>query len=669
MASGGNEETTTWSLNLDVADALQSLSLVKDGLDGIGSADGLSQLAKKFTEIGVTLGVIGGAIFALKESMDLVFEGEQIDAINQQFEVLASNAGIAGDKLKEGLQEASAGLIDDTNLLKIANRGIVELGANAEHLDEVMTVARQASAVMGTDISASFEQITNAIASGQVRQLRSLGIIIDQKKAYDDYAKSIGVSTNELNKQGQQHAILNAVLEKSKTAFDGVNVDAKEATNAYAQLQATITDLKDIVIVAFEKTIGPTVTAVLRGISTAAKETKDILTSSLGTGSEQAAAKVKVLERNLKNLSEQQELVKRQFGGSINSASYQVISQQIDIVKRKLEEAKLANDKFNDDRLKKGISTENALTAQQEIDLEQRKKNEAAFNKQLDDLMQKNLQEQKKLSQSEVQTNAINDQQIIAEKKKLADEILKIENTKTLNIQQKQKLIEQTQLQSNLKLKQMEEDLKQERLHAWDEYAKHATSRVDGITRAFEAGAAKNKKNLADFGKLGAATFDSFSKNAASSFEAIGAGSQSAGDAMKGLLFSVLADMAEQQGTFMLLASIWPPNPVGLAGGAALLALAGFLRSQSGGSGGGGGGAVGSSVGANMSTSDTGFGTGAQTAAPASPGNLEAAPQKSVNLTIHGNYYDSNETKLALMDMIRQATDATDFNYFKVGGQ
>jgi len=299
--AGGDEETN-WVLNLDVTDALESLSTFSDGLTAATNGEGLESLMTAFTSAGIALGVVAGAVYAVKEAMDLTFDGEQIEAINAQFDILTEKAGIAGDALKSGLQEASGGLIDDTTLMKDANKAIVELGSNAQQLDQVMTVARQASAVSGGDISQNFEQITQAIASGSTRQLRSMGIIIDQQKAYSDFAKSIGVATNELSKEGQQHAILNAVLEQSKTAFAGIDPNMKEATNAFQAFKATITDLKDIIVVAFEKVAGPTLTNFFNNLRGWTSEAKTYLSANFGTGVEQTAAKTKTLEASLQSL-------------------------------------------------------------------------------------------------------------------------------------------------------------------------------------------------------------------------------------------------------------------------------------------------------------------------------------------------------------------------------
>lgn len=667
--AGGDDTTTSWVLDLDVLQAISALGDFKGSLADAMNAESIEGLVGKIEHLGLVLGAIGVAAFAVKESLDLVFEGEQIEAINQQFEVLAENAGIAGDALKRGLQEASAGLIDDTTLLKEANKGIVELGVNAQKLDQIMMVARQTTAVSGGSLAANFEQLTQAIASGQTRMLRSQGLMIDQKKAYDDYAKSIGVATNELSKEGQQHAILNAVLEKSKTAFDGVNVDVKEATNTWQQFKNTMTDIKDVVAVIFEKTLGPLVRAVLHDITDAATVMKNSLVANFGEGSEKAQAKVKQLEASLVGLTKARDNLSKSAAGPMLIQQTDALNAQIAKTKAALDSAKASSAALNKSL---GVDSQKATadsSRQSEIDWTQRKKNLDEFNKQYDALLAKNISAEKKTATSIAQVDAIHAQQKLAVIKQTEDEITKIKNQQGLKEAQKNVLILQTQKSSDLKLKQMDLDLQNERMTALDNYLRKSESVVDGISRAFQVGAQKNALGLKNFGKLGEQTFDSFGKHAQSAFEALGAGTESAGDAMKDMALGVVADMAESYGTMLLLTSIWPPNPLGLAAGAGLLVLAGYLKSQSG----GGGSSVPSvSAGSSSNSSDYGFGTGQETPSVGSiqsPSNLNTKPQNTVSLTVEGNYYDTNEAKMAMMDMIRQATDATDFNYYKVGGQ
>jgi hypothetical protein len=85
-----------------------------------------------------------------------------------------------------------------------------------------------------------------------------------------------------------------------------------------------------------------------------------------------------------------------------------------------------------------------------------------------------------------------------------------------------------------------------------------------------------------------------------------------------------------------------------------LIALSGFLRSQGGGSSGGGGG------GGSVSGGGDG-GSASLTTDSGQPAVSEKAQNKAVTIQVMGNYFETEQTKTRLVEMIREASDATDF--------
>src|SRR5690606_25866202 len=98
----------------------------------------------------------------------------------------------------------------------------------------------------------------------------------------------------------------------------------------------------------------------------------------------------------------------------------------------------------------------------------------------------------------------------------------------------------------------------------------------------------KAAKDFSDLNKTGTIVFNAIGNNAVRAFKAMGDGSQTAAEAIRGAVLGAVADTAEAKGTEMMLAGIWPPNPAAIAGGGALIALSSALRAQGGASTGGG---------------------------------------------------------------------------------
>jgi len=156
---------------------------------------------------------------------------------------------------------------------------------------------------------------------------------------------------------------------------------------------------------------------------------------------------------------------------------------------------------------------------------------------------------------------------------------------------------------------------------------------------------------MTDWGALAVRSKGYLTNNLGQAFKDIGSGAKDAGQAMSDAMAGAIGDMAENQGQLMIAAGLWPFNPLVLAGGAALMALAGALKGKGGGSSGvsGGGGMAPSTV-----------------SSPA-PNIAQTEKGKSVTLQIMGHYMETEQTQRTIMEMIRKESDATDFKYQQIG--
>ncbi len=195
---------------------------------------------------------------------------------------------------------------------------------------------------------------------------------------------------------------------------------------------------------------------------------------------------------------------------------------------------------------------------------------------------------------------------------------------------------------------------------------KNLAAQNDKTSTAFGASWAKNgaeaRKSLQSMNTAATVTFGAVKNQAVSAFKAMGDGSKSGADAMKGFVLGALGEIAMEYGTFHLINGIATYNFVEVAEGGALIALGAALSSMGSGSG----------SSASTSASSGGGGGGSDSAmvpslgASASPAPA-AAQQKHMTVAIHGNIFDTDQTRTRLVDMLRQASDATDFQFTKVG--
>lgn len=282
-----DENTESFRLDLDSTKFVEGAQKAFESISRIGeSSEGIASLVGTLGEVGLAIGVVVAGFLAAKAAMNEAFAAENILAIQKQFEVLSAQAGAYGSKLKAGLVEAGKGWATETELMEAANRAMVNLSIDVNQLPKVLNVARQAAAVMGGTMVEKFEMISRAIEMGSTRALRHAGIIINQKKAYDDYAKSIGTTAEHLNEAGKQQAILNAVLEFGKKNLDASSQGVRTNITLWQQFKTNLKEVGEAIAIIFNKLLGPTLGKVLGLLGRVSHEFKEWLVDITGVRKE-----------------------------------------------------------------------------------------------------------------------------------------------------------------------------------------------------------------------------------------------------------------------------------------------------------------------------------------------------------------------------------------------
>lgn len=695
----------------------------------------VSQLAEGLGSLTIVAGVIGAAFLAVKESLDLTLEAEQIKKVNAQFEALTANAGIASDALIKGLKETSNGLITEHDLLVSANKAIVEMGSTAANLPAIMEMARKATSVFGGELSENFERLNNAIATGSVRQLRHLGIIIDHTKAIRDFATAHGIAENALSEHAKQQAVFEAIQAKVGQQFKGQTQDIMATTTAWKQFKVALAEIGEMCVVVYDKLFGSAVKSLMTSAADTMRDYLGILKQVLGSEKERDEAKVETYKKSLAGL--QRQLVELQKAHDNPASSRFLVPQAtIDAQKNKIEALKKtiedlektdkkSGEKKGDEPAKKagGKGVDDSL-----VDKKVALENEVKFQKDLNTIRQAFLNQETTLYKSAASEKATLEQREILLEQEKHQKIGEIERNHDLTRRQKDQLelevkkefalkefglrkasldkeiasarsveqVEKLQAQrkillaqhteqriaqikrqfhghedqilkhtQQLKRAQAEEEIimarqvKDEKVAANQRWMESSQGAADGVARGFAGAAQKQTLELATFEKAGERTFASFSQHSTQALEEWGAGHKTASQAAKGFLFGFLGDRAIAEGAIMMLSGIWPPNPVALAGGAALIALGGALKAASGG-GGGGGGAPSMSMGG-------GGGYQAPQAAPPSQAamdmrqNAQQNTGNSTTIIVQGHIFDGQETRNRMADLVRQASDGNDF--------
>lgn len=643
-----DEKKTTVVLDLDNKDFTTK---IKDGLGLIGKlGDGgnLSGLISGFTKVGVVAGIAYAAVKAIGAAVDFAKMGEDALTVEKSFDNIAKSAGLAAETIKNDLVSASHGLADDTEILQAANKAILTMGDTAKRLPEIMDLARKASANFGGTLIENFEGMSKAIANGNEKQLKQYGIIIDSDKVIKEYAKSVGVSAKYLDDHAKKQALANSAIDKANASYKNLSTEGRAVTEFFGKFNT----LWNGAIEAVAKWI-----AQSRFVQDSFKtlgQSVDWVSKKLGftqTTLAEYQEKLTALRGTLYDVTE----AEKKYGDSFGGGRSKQIQAEIEETKKliaAMKEKKAASEAGG------GEGPEGGGVKNEEL-LNDRKKFYSQLTQLKSQALEADIQNATTVQQVEtdhLEQKKIREQQYILDKQLLEQQAsaLGIMNTAQYN-----EGIKALKTQHDADLAQMDLKLHDDRMQALQNYQDKTVSVFDGISAAFKKNGEANKKGLKDFGKTGDMVYGAYKKNALAAFRGVADGSQSAGDAMRGFMYGTIADTAEAKGTEMILTGIWPPNPIAIGGGMALLALAQALRSQSQGSKGVGGG-KGSAGGGGAS--------------PTSHDDLSSKPiageskTKAVSINFHGDFVNTEQSRTRFMDMIRESGDYTDFNINKIGG-
>lgn len=234
----------------------------------------------------------GGAILGQQliqlgnQSTELAMRAE---TIGTAYEGATRRARLGADSLLDSLKAASRGTVSDTELMASANKAMaLGVGQNVGQIGDLLAIARQKGKDFGESTQQAFEDITIGLGRLSPRILDNLGIILDEKQIYDDYAKSIGVATGKLSDQEKRQALVNDLI-KNNSDLIGKNAQAQldaadKAAQATARQQTAETRLGQALLpvkTAYQETFA----TILEGLTGITRETDQTAQQKLLAGS------------------------------------------------------------------------------------------------------------------------------------------------------------------------------------------------------------------------------------------------------------------------------------------------------------------------------------------------------------------------------------------------
>ncbi len=175
------------------------------------------------------------AMTALQKAGEYITLGAKAQQAAASFSIVAKSFGENADEIVAAMKRASAGTVDDSDIMQKAVKGMVQ-GLSGNQMVEIMKAARVSARVAGEDVKDAYENITDAIANKLPRALIKYGLVTkEQLKVLN---KAIADGNDDIDLYG----IAMANAGKQSAIFGGVTADTKEELQ---KLNAIINELKE----------------------------------------------------------------------------------------------------------------------------------------------------------------------------------------------------------------------------------------------------------------------------------------------------------------------------------------------------------------------------------------------------------------------------------------
>lgn len=196
---------------------------------------------------------VGRAIFSLRGLLasvgvgltgaGLVRRATEVDSISTAFGTLSRSVGLVSNTFLPRLREALKGTVSDLDIMRATNNaivlGVVESQAQFAKLAEG---ARRLGRALGRSPVEALSDIVVGIGRQSRLILDNLGIIVKAEKAYEEYARVLGKTADQLTDNERRTAFLRAASKAVEETVAGLGPDVDSLADSWARLGAQVSN-------------------------------------------------------------------------------------------------------------------------------------------------------------------------------------------------------------------------------------------------------------------------------------------------------------------------------------------------------------------------------------------------------------------------------------------
>ena len=237
---------------------------------------GLSGIKTSLKSLASAIGAAFGAAAVVNFGRESVQAASDLSNALHGLQSIVEGQGRSFEKARAFIQDyISDGLVPMTNAVA-AYKNLAARGYSDEQIQQVM-LALKDSAAFGRQASYSLGEAVTSATEGLKNEnsilVDNAGVTKNVAKMWDDYAKSIGTTTNNLTQEQKIQAEVNGILEETRFQTGDAAKVAQSYSGQVSQLTFNFNNLK----VAAGNALIPIVQAVLPGLNKLLSSLTDIL--------------------------------------------------------------------------------------------------------------------------------------------------------------------------------------------------------------------------------------------------------------------------------------------------------------------------------------------------------------------------------------------------------
>ena len=216
-----------------------------------GVANSSSNSTKNFSKMAQGMGGVvvpayaafAAQMFALTAAFGFFKRAGDLAVLQAGQTAYASATGIAMKSLTKDIMAATGAQISFRDAAQAAAIG-TSAGLNPNQLKELGAAAKDVAAILGRDVTDSFNRLIRGVTKAEPELLDELGIILRLDKATTDYGLSIGKTKDELNAFERTQAVTNEVLNQAQDKYSRIlEATGGGGVNAFNKLAVALDEV------------------------------------------------------------------------------------------------------------------------------------------------------------------------------------------------------------------------------------------------------------------------------------------------------------------------------------------------------------------------------------------------------------------------------------------